>query len=446
MRRTGTVLICDDEAGFREMVVQTLAAEGHQMFAAGTLREAREILAGVAPDILLLDLVLPDGSGVELLREVPDLAPGCLCLVLTAQASFQTAVDALRLGAFDYLEKPLRLEDLVARTSALLAHRATLRENALLRKLVAGQPVTEGLVVKSAAFQATLELARKVATRGRHVLLTGESGVGKEELARFIHAAGPDSSGPFVPVNVAALPEPLAEAQLFGHAKGAFTGAERASDGLARAASGGSLFLDEIGDAPPSIQAKLLRFVDRSEVLAVGSTSPVRVSCRIIAATNRDLGAEVAAHRFREDLFHRLNVVRIEIPPLRDRRDGIPELVRRLVAQLALERALPAPTVQDDALAALVAYAWPGNVRELRNVIERALIIGSGPQLTLDDLPDAIRSCGAQDKAPMDLRAATQAFERRHIEQAVAACQGDRRAAARSLGIALSTLYAKLGG
>jgi DNA-binding NtrC family response regulator len=445
MRRTGTVLICDDELGFREMVVQTLAAEGHQMLAAGTLRAAREILAGVAPDILLLDLVLPDGNGVELLREVPDLAPGCLCLVLTAQASFRTAVDALRLGAFDYLEKPLRLEDLVARTNALLAHRATLRENAMLRKLVEGHPATEGLVVKSAALQAALDLAKRVATRGRTVLLTGESGVGKEEFARFIHAVGPDSAGPFVPVNLAALPEPLAEAQLFGHAKGAFTGAERASDGLARAASGGSLFLDEIGDAPMTIQAKLLRFVDRSEVLAVGSTSPIRVSCRIIAATNRDLAAEVAARRFREDLFHRLNVVRIEIPPLRERRDGIPQLVRHLVARLALDRVLPEPVIQDDAMSALVAYSWPGNVRELRNVIERALILGSGQQLTLDDLPDPIRHCGARDMAPMDLRAATQAFERQHIERAIAASQGDRRAAARNLGIALSTLYGKLG-
>lgn len=445
MQKTGTILVCDDERGFRELVVETLAAEGHQMFSAGTLGEAREILAGVVPDILLLDLVLPDGSGVDLLRDLPELAPGCLCLILTAQASFKTAVDTLRLGAFDYLEKPLRLEDLVARTNALQAHRATLRENALLRKLVAGTPETKGLVVKSLALQTSLSLARRVASRGRTVLLTGETGVGKEEFARFIHATGADSQGPFVPVNLAALPELLAEAQLFGHAKGAFTGAVQASDGLARAACGGTLFLDEIGDAPATLQAKLLRFVDRSEVLPVGSTNPVRVPCRIIAATNRDLAAEVAAHRFREDLFHRLNVVRIHVPPLRERRDGIPHLVRALAARISVERSLPAPAIAQDTMEALVAYSWPGNVRELSNAVERALIVGSGQELSLDDLPDAIRHASGEGKATLDLRAATRAFEHQHIASAIAACGGDRKAAAKSLGIALSTLYAKVG-
>jgi len=444
-RRTGTILICDDEAGFRGMVTQTLTAEGHQMLEARTLAEAREILAGVAPDLLLLDLVLPDGEGVDLLGDLPELAPGCVCLVLTAHASLRTAIAALRLGAFDYIEKPLRLDDVVARVGALMVHRAVMRENAVLRRLVAGDATDGGLEALSGAFAAVLDAARRVAERGRTLLITGESGVGKEEVARYIHASSSDRDGPFVPVNLAAVPESLAEATLFGHTRGAFTGAVQASDGLIRAAAGGTLFLDEIAEAAPSLQAKLLRFVDRGEVLAVGATHPVEVPCRVLAATNRDLEALVREGRFRDDLFHRINVIHIDVPPLRRHRDDIPALARRLAARLAADRGLLPPAIAPEAMAALIAYDWPGNVRELRNVLERALILGSGIDIGPGDLPDEMRvGDDSGDESSMDLRRAVAAFEREHIARVIAACGGDRREAAHLLRIGLSTLYHKL--
>ena len=442
----GTILVCDDEAGFRDMVAGVLAEEGHQVLTAPSLARGRELLASTTPDLLLLDLRLPDGDGLTLLREQRVLGAGCLCLVMTAHASLGSAVEALRLGAHDYLEKPMQLEDLIAKVDLLLHHQAALRENALLRSLVAKTQHGAGLDTGSVSVGPVTEQALLVAARGRVALLTGESGAGKEVLARFIHDNSPDRSGPFVPVNLAAMPDSVAEAQLFGHVRGAFTGAHQTFQGLARAATGGTLFLDEITETSPSLQAKLLRLVDRSEVLPVGATQQVRVQCRLLAATNRDVPAEVAAGRFREDLYHRLNVVQITVPSLRERRDEIPTLSRSLLEALVTERGMPCPAITPAAMRALTAYQWPGNVRELRNVLERALILGKGDELDTSDLPEEFRALAPDDsEAPDDLRRAATAFERAQIQNVLQTVAGDRRKAARRLGISLATLYRKLG-
>jgi DNA-binding NtrC family response regulator len=442
----GTILICDDEAGFRDMVTNVLTEEGHQVLTASSLAQGRELLASTTPDLLLLDLRLPDGDGLTLLREQRGLGAGCLCLVMTAHASLRSAVSALRLGAHDYLEKPVQLEDLIAKVDLALRHQAALRENALLRAIVAKTRQGAGLQTGCASMGPITEQALKFAARGRVALLDGESGAGKEVMARFIHDNSPDRDGPFVPVNLAAMPDSVAEAQLFGHVRGAFTGAVNAFQGLARAATGGTLFLDEITETSPSLQAKLLRLVDRSEVLPVGATRQVRVQCRLLAATNRDVPAEVAAGRFREDLYHRLNVVRLHVPALRERRDGIPALARSLLESLGQERGTPAPALSPAAMRALTAYDWPGNVRELRNVLERALILGRPDELQVADLPEDLWPLAPDDgDAPDDLRRSVTAFERAQIRRMLQGVGGDRRLAARKLGISLATLYRKLG-
>ncbi|MEE8409969.1 MAG: sigma-54 dependent transcriptional regulator [Myxococcota bacterium] len=442
---TGTILTCDDEDGFRNLVADVLRDEGHQVFTAADLGQARELLSGMTPDLLLVDLRLPDGDGLELIGELQSLAPGCLSLVMTAYASVQSAVEALRLGAHDYLEKPVRMDDLVAKVSILLRHKTLMRENQALRTAVGFKGGHADFVAISPVMEALKDQARRIAERGRVALLTGESGAGKEVVARYIHNNGPGSRAPFVPVNLASLTEGLAEPQLFGHVRGAFTGAVKASEGLARAAGGGTLFLDEISEAPLALQAKLLRLVDLNEILPVGATQPLKVDCRLLAASNRDIEDEVRDGRFREDLFHRLNVVHLQIPPLRDRREGIPVLARTLAASLARDRGLPTPTISEGAQRALAMYRWPGNVRQLKNVLERALILGSGLEIGVRDLPSEVIG-GADDSLGLssNLREAMSVHEQRHVQKVLDSVKGDRRKAAPLLGISLATLYRKL--
>ncbi len=447
-RPTGVILVCDDEAGFRRLTVDLLRQEGHQVYSAGTLQEAREALEESAFDLLLLDLHLPDGDGASLIDVLPAIAPGCLCLVVTAYASLDSAVETLTHGAHDYVEKPVRAEELVAKVSGLLERRALARENAALRRQVATAHKPRDVVAIDPAMLELHERARAVAERGRVALITGESGAGKEVLARFIHAHSPHADGPFIAANLAALPTNLAESTLFGHTRGAFTGAHTASEGIVRAASGGTLFLDEIGEAPLELQAKLLRLVDTGEILPVGSARPFHIDCQILAATNRDLEEDVRAGRFREDLYHRLNVLQLVVPPLRDRPAGIPALARSLLEELAASRGLSAPEIPPETEAALLTYHWPGNVRELRNALERALILGRGDSIRIEDLPVAIARAaghGTLDATPLrPLRESVQAFERSLIRRAIAQCQGNRRLAAERLGISLATLYRKL--
>lgn len=362
-------------------------------------------------------------------------------LLVTAWASVDSAVEALRLGAHDYLLKPLIFEEVGRKVAGLIEHRELVRENARLRRLLQERAPSSEVVAESPAMREALEWARRAAGSRSTVLLTGESGTGKEVLARAIHAMGPWSEEPFLAVNVSAVPEALAESELFGHERGAFTGAERRREGILRAAGGGTVFLDEIGELPPTIQAKLLRALESREVQPLGSDRPLRFEARILTGTNRDLTSLVADGRFREDLYYRLNVVRIEVPPLRERPEDVPPLIRHLLRRHALTAGVPVPSVTPEAMRALSQNPWRGNVRELSNVVERALILADDGRVDLPQLPIDVREAVGLH---LDLAEAIDRFERSYIALALQLCGGSREKAAEELGISPATLYRRL--
>jgi DNA-binding NtrC family response regulator len=349
------------------------------------------------------------------------------------------------LGAQDYLLKPVLLDDVLHRVRRLLEHKRQAWEIQLLRREVSRHFDFDGLVGRSPAIQEVFELIKKVAPTNATVLITGESGVGKEVIARLIHAHSLQQDRVFLPVNCSAIPETLLESQLFGHTKGAFTGAVGAQEGLLQRARGGTIFLDEIGELPLTLQPKLLRALEEREVLPVGATTPVKIDIRILAATNRDLKKEVEAGRFREDLYYRLNVIELHIPPLRERREDIPLLVEYLIQRHNREMKKTYKGAENATMKLLMSLPWKGNVRELDNVLERAMILGNGEWITPADLP---RWEAAQDALPLatsdNLKEAVQAYERSHIETVLKKTNGDKKRAAEFLGLSLSSLYRKM--
>ncbi len=438
-----SILVVDDEPTMRESLEDFLRSEGYAVATAGSGTDALRRLERERFDAIIADIVLPDLSGLEVLERSRALRPSAAVILITGRASVESAVEALRKGADDYLRKPFLLDDLGAALRRVLEPRGA-DPAGPGRARPSGAGADAWLVGESPRMRAVREqIARCAATVGT-VLVTGESGTGKELVARAVHAAGPRRDGPFVPVNCGAIPETLLESQLFGHVRGAFTGAIHASPGLFAAAAGGTLFLDEIGELPAPLQVKLLRVIEEKQVWPVGATRPVPVDVRIVASTNRDLPGEVAAGRFRADLFYRLDVLQIRLPPLRERRGDIPRLVEHFLGRIAARLGRPCPRLDTAALGVLVNHEWPGNVRELANVLERAMVQADGDLIRPADLSAEV----AQDAGdpPADLRAAVRLFERRHIEAAVAAAGADKREAARRLGISLASLYRKLGG
>jgi two-component system response regulator AtoC len=441
------VLVVDDDASLRESLALVLGAEGYEVAvaedAAAALRRAEE-----SPiDVVLCDVRMPGMDGLELLPQLVRRLPGVPVLLMSAYGTADLAVEAMRRGAYDYLAKPFQPSE------ALLALRKTRererlrRSNQLLQREMDRALGERPIVAASAAMIEVLELVERAAEFKTTVLLTGESGTGKEVLARAIHAQSGRRQEAFVGVNCAAIPENLLESELFGHARGAFTGADRARRGLFVEADGGTLFLDEIGELPPALQAKLLRALQEEEVRPVGESKPRAVDVRVIAATARDLESEVAAGRFREDLYYRLNVLRVRVPPLRERREDIPLLVDHFLAHFREALGRPLRAIADDALDALVRYAWPGNVRELENVIERAAILAEGDRLGLRELPAGVVEApesDAHDPADYSLRRARRAAEGDAIRRALAATDGNRTRAARLLGISHRALLYKL--
>jgi len=382
-------------------------------------------------------------SGVDLLRKARALQPRTPVVLITAFATVETAVEALREGASDYVMKPLKFDDLRHRVQGLLGHRPAFRESALPHQSVECGVPDRGLLGGSAAMLAVRAQVAKIGPAASNVLITGESGTGKELVARAIHAASPRRGQPFVPINCGAIPESLLESELFGHMKGAFTSAVQASPGLFAAADPGTVFLDEIGEMPVHMQVKLLRVIEEKQVWAVGSTKPLRVDIRVIASTNRDLDKEVEAGRFRGDLFYRLNVVHIALPPLREHREDIPLLADHFIREFNLKLGRQVQGIDRDALRALIAYPWKGNVRELEHVIESAMILSDCEILTVGDLP----RCVVGESVPRNdsLRELNRQSEREHIMTVLAQTQFDKREAARILGISLASLYRKLG-
>ena len=439
---TLAILVVDDEPTFRNLLQGFLASAGHTVVSAESGEEALVRLAEREFDMILTDVVMPGINGLDLLERSRSLNPRAAVFVMTGYPALDTAVAALRRGACDYLEKPFALDDLETCVQRVLEHRDVVWRERLLQRAVHLQPAAHTLLGESAAIRAVREQIALSGPAPSNVLITGESGVGKELVARSIHAASRRRAGAFVGVNCGAIPEALLESQLFGHVRGAFTTAFHANPGLFVAAAGGTLLLDEIGELPFALQVKLLRVIEEREVWPVGGTRAVPVDVRIIASTNRDVSRDLEAGRFRQDLFYRLNVVHIHVPPLRERRGDIPLMVEHLVARLNARLGTHFLGVERDALWALVGQRWKGNVRELENNLERAMVLGSGDLISLRHLSRDVAAPAAP--ASYDLREALRRFERQHLLGVLAETRRDKREAARLLGISLASLYRKL--
>jgi two-component system response regulator PilR (NtrC family) len=440
-----SILIAEDEVAVRESLVEVLREEGYQVTAVDNGQAAIESLGAQDFDLVLSDLRMPGADGLTVLQHAREVSPQTLVLLMTAHATVETAVAALQRGAQDYLLKPLIFEDMLHKIDHLLRHRQVAWENQMLRGQVERQWDFDSLVGRSTAMREVMDLVRRVAPTPSTVLITGESGVGKEVVARAIHHFSELADRIFLPVNCGAIPEHLLESQLFGHLRGSFTGAISNQEGLFQRARGGTIFLDEIGDLPLNLQVKLLRAIEQKEILPVGATTPLKIEIRVIAATNRDLQQAVDEGRFRDDLYYRLNVIGIEIPALRQRREDIPALIDHFVRLHNRELRKSFKGVDSATMKVLMSLPWKGNVRELDNVIEHGMILGEGDWIKVADLPRALKvDSGAPTPIADSLREALRAYERAHIQAVLAKVEPDKKAAADRLGISLSSLYRKI--
>jgi DNA-binding NtrC family response regulator len=442
---SATVLIVDDEKNIQVTLARALSLEGYATQTAGTGQEALEKVASLPVDLVLLDVKLPDLDGLQVLERALQTRPGLPVVVMSGHGSIETVRQAFKLGAFDYLEKPIaERERLLAAVRNGLQLRDLAAENAELRR-AAGPGEMLG---SSPAMQRLRELVRRAAASEGRVLVAGENGTGKELVARALHDGSRRRAGPFVKLNCAAVPAELIESELFGHERGAFTGAVAARRGKFELADGGTLFLDEVADMPPAMQAKVLRVLQEGEFERVGGQSALRTDARVVAATNKDLPAEVAQGRFREDLYYRLAVVLVRTPPLRERKDDVPDLAARFLAEACERNGRRAMTLSREAVLALQAHDWPGNVRELRNVVERLAILCDGPSLGPAEVAEALpgarrpRSDRARDGA--SFHELVEEAEREIILAALTAHQDNVSDTARALGLERSHLYKKV--
>jgi two-component system, NtrC family, response regulator HydG len=441
----GRVLIVEDEEIVRQLLTGLLREEGYDVDAVSTGEDALKALDRELYDLVLLDLNLPGMQGMNVLGAAPALQTDAQFIVMTAFGSVDNAVEAMKLGAFDYLNKPFRTEELLLTLERALHQTALRREVAQLRRNAA-DGVRARIVGRSPAMERMFDLVERVAPTRASVLITGETGTGKELVARAIHELSDRARKPFVPINCSALPETLLESELFGHTKGSFTGAIANKRGLFEEAAGGTLFLDEISAIPPSIQVKLLRVLQERKLHRIGGSQPVPVDFRLLAATNLDLGEEVRAGRFREDLFYRLNVFPVRVPSLRERQHDIPLLANYFRLRFAQENGVEAPEISPDTMKRLMEYAWPGNVRELENYIERAVIMYSGargmpfeaPASEIDRSEQGLVDTARRERWSMDR------LEKEYILDVLQQTGGHRGHAAEILGIDRRTLYRKL--
>ena len=438
------ILVVDDEPAQRELVAGFLRKHGFEVAVAGDGDEGLARFRREPFDLVLTDQRMPGRSGLELLEAVRAVTPEAAVVVMTAYGTIETAVAAIKAGAADYLTKPLNLEDVLHRIGVVRERRRLLAENRELRLALSERHRVEGIVGESGRMQEVLSLVHRVAGSDATVLIQGESGTGKELIAKAIHYASPRVSGPLVKVNCAALPESLLESELFGHERGAFTGALAARQGRFELAHGGSLFLDEIGDLPLHLQVKLLRVLQEREFERVGGSRPISVDVRLIAATNRDLAALVRAGRFRDDLYYRINVVTIVIPALRERREDIPPLIDHFVRRFAVANRKPIAGLTREARDLLLRYDYPGNVRELENLVERAVVLTRDDVIGVADLPLTLQEAPPEPAEATGLNAAVEALERRMIREALARADGVQTRAAGALGISERVLRYKL--
>ena len=443
-----SVLIVDDESAILDTLRILLRNEGFEPHVAHGGRKALEQLEVLHPDIVLTDIRMPNVGGVEVLAAARDSDPDVPVILMTAQATLQSAMQAVNAGAFYYIQKPFRNDELIAILRRAAEHRRLRVENRSLKQEIRrrDKSVDDRPVGNSKTWLDILRVAETVAPTDSTVLIQGESGTGKEVVARFIHELSGRRAGPFLSINCGALPESLLESELFGHVKGSFTGAVKDKAGLFTAATSGTFFLDEIGETTPATQVKLLRALQHREVIPVGATDAVPVDARLIAATNRDLEEEIKTGRFRNDLYYRLNVIAIHLPPLRQRRDDIPLLAEHFLNRIAASRNEPPKRLQPEALETLQEYQWPGNVRELENALERAVILSTGDRIGLDVLPERVseRKSVPLVSARTPTNPTLEAVERAYILWVLQSEGGNKSRTAEVLGIDPSTLYRKL--
>ncbi len=462
MSKKPVLLVIDDEQSLVETLSVLLRREGYEVVSALTGADGVSKFEQATPDLVLTDVRMPKMDGVQVLQAIRDKNPQVPVVLMTAQASLQSAIQAVNLGATHYVQKPFSNDELLAILRRSLEWGAVVRENDGLKRELKRREIGDVARPRgvSQSFRRALEMAEKVADSDSTILIRGESGTGKEVFARYIHELSDRAEGRFLSLNCGALPEGLLESELFGHVKGSFTGAVRDKEGLFVAASGGTFFLDEVGEMAPATQVKLLRVLQQREVIPVGSTEAQAVDVRLIAATNRDLERDIEQGRFRSDLYYRLNVISIELPPLRDRPDDIPLLAEHFLERQASDEG-PEPgdnghprrrasdrkkTLSPEALAILQSYQWPGNVRELENVIERAVVLTKGLTIKSDALPPRLRQAPAEPlvKDQPHANPALEVIERAYIEHVLRAESGNKTRAAEVLGIDPSTLYRKI--
>ncbi|MFL5562142.1 MAG: sigma-54-dependent transcriptional regulator [Gemmatimonadaceae bacterium] len=449
------ILVIDDEPGLRHTISLILREDGHEVEAAADGASALTALAASDAALIVCDVRMPGMDGLTFLDKYRTAAGRALVVMMSAYGDDEAAIEAIRRGAYDYIAKPFRADQLQLVIRKAIERESLRREVARLSEELGVLRGADGIVGRSAALREVVTVARKVAKHPSTVLVTGESGTGKELVARLVHTASPRASAPFVAVNCAAIPDALLESELFGHARGAFTGAAQERQGLFEEADGGTIFLDEIGELPLALQVKLLRVLQEGEIRRVGDNASRAVDIRVIAATSRDLEAEVAAARFRADLYYRVNVVRLHLPALRERREDIAELARHFATAHAARLRMPAPVVSPAAMRALVEYDWPGNVRELENVIERALVLTDDARIDTAQLPGEVTGGKAIARSPngnhsspavddISVKRRTETLERQLIAQALERTAGNRTRAAQLLDLSHRALLYKI--
>ena len=444
MKRSGRILVVDDEVNARTALAELLRDEGYEVETAADAFKALGKYEAFSPHVVVTDLKMPGMDGLELVKKLRAMEDPPIVVVMTAFGAVSSAVEAMRAGAADYLTKPLNFEELLSVVDRVMEHISLRRETRQLRARVRDRVAPSNIIGTSPPMQRVFEVVDQVAPSRATVLITGESGTGKELVANALHMRSPRANGPFVKLHCAALAESLLESELFGHEKGSFTGAVGRKDGRFSVADGGTLFLDEIGEISPAIQVKLLRFLQEHEFERVGGTQTIKVDVRIIAATNKNLADEVKAGRFREDLYYRLNVVGLEMPPLRDRKSDIPELARFFLDRFAKENAKTIDGITPATMDLMIAHQWPGNVRELENAIERAVVLASGTTIEMNHLPPNVRPHVKPTGLPAIPGSTLASIEQYAILETLKATGGSTSKAAEMLGISVRTIQYRM--
>jgi DNA-binding NtrC family response regulator len=444
---TPRVLVVDDEQIIRESLSFILQKEGYEVEDAPNGQEAYKKVSENPPDIVITDIEMPGMKGVELLEKISQVSPQTFVIIITAYGSIETAIKALRMGAYDYILKPLDFDELVLRLRRLMEFKRLALENQMLRQEINREYDFHTLVGQSAVMKKVFATIERVSHSDGTVLITGKSGTGKEIVARAIHHNGARKQNRFIPVNCGAIPDNLFESELFGHKKGAFTDAVSDKDGMFKTANGGTLFLDEVSETPLHLQVKLLRAIEQKEITPVGGTTPLKIDVRIIAATNQNLAERVEQGKFRDDLYYRLNVIEINLPSLSERREDVPLLVQHFIEKFRSEMGKAIKGVDNKVMHILMNRTWKGEVRELQNVIERAMIFCDGEYITMKELPESLREELGEDVVPDEgtgLKDAVRRFEKSHILELLTKFDYDKEKTASALDISVSTLYRKM--